>query len=211
MNEVPPKNDESISFGRGEGKRLFINTLLRAIPIALSSQVVYILAYCYNLMSFEKDFLSEYCGLAVEYPQQRWAWMSIFRCEALSMHYGTAATSSGSLMILELVMCSIVLSASFVHGTEPIWSANICTSSPVWVISSVISLSIVVLYLLFTVKVEMMSGLPWYFYLSMILLPLLSLVWSEFIKRIEKKHEKRAKLLRRLQFETKLGMYSPKL
>jgi hypothetical protein len=211
MNEVPPKNDESISFGRGERKRLYVNTILRAIPPALSAQVIYALAYCSHLITFEKEFLSENCAVTFDNPQ-RWLWVSIIRCDALSVYYGPAAISSGCLMISELVICGILLSASYISGTEPIWNTPIWNLNRVWMIASLCCALMLVLYLSVTLGGgEMIHALPWYFYAVAFLSPLLSLLWSEYIKTIEKKHENRAKLLRRLQFETKLGMYSPRI
>lgn len=54
------------------------------------------------------------------------------------------------------------------------------------------------------------SALPWYFYLVAVFLPFLSVVFNEYCKKFEQKREIRAEKLRRLQFETRLGAWSPK-
>jgi hypothetical protein len=53
-------------------------------------------------------------------------------------------------------------------------------------------------------------ALPWYFYVLYVLFPFVCLVVNEYVKPMEAKHAVRAEKLRRLQFETRLGAWSPK-
>lgn len=66
------------------------------------------------------------------------------------------------------------------------------------------------LYLGLYADTEFKKALPWYYYVLSIVNPLLCLVWNELCKNVEIKAERRAEKFRRLQFETRLGAWSPK-
>jgi amino acid transporter len=113
-----------------------------------------------------------------------------------------------------MALCSIVASAGFVFRTrslreEPPWWRN-----SIWLMSCVISLLLTVLYMLLSIggaaSTQVARALPYYFYILSLLLPPFWLFVGEMIKKVDRRHEKRACMLRRLQFETRLGMWSPK-
>ena len=54
------------------------------------------------------------------------------------------------------------------------------------------------------------SAMPWYFYILVVVLPFGCMAWNEAWKKVEGRVEARAEKLRRLQFETRLGAWSPK-
>ena len=113
-------------------------------------------------------------------------------------------------MLAELAMCIVILSASFLSRTEFIKGKNPWRSNPLWGWGLLASLLFIVLYLVATLDNGVWGALPWYFYIVAIIMPPLGLLASEFVKKSDQRQEYRAEKLRRLQFETRLGMWSPK-
>jgi len=109
-----------------------------------------------------------------------------------------------------LALCNTVLSASFVFRTESIRNEPPWKQNHQWVGSVVISVVLISVYLLGTLEREAMLVLPWYFYVMFVLCPFICLGISEMVKQSDAKQERRAAMMRRLQFETRLGMWSPK-
>ena len=66
------------------------------------------------------------------------------------------------------------------------------------------------MYLALAVTDGTARALPWYYYVFCILNPILCFAWNELCKSVDAKAERRAEKLRRLQFETRLGAFSPK-
>ena len=205
MHRVPPKNDQSLTFSRNEGGRLYANTLLKALLPAVLTQVLYLIAFGELMISLEGKVLQEKCSMTVDDIDQN-RWTSVIRCEELKGYSGVARTSSGSLMLAELVLCIIISSASFVHATSsfvrvPVWSRNRS-----WIFFSILGIILVAVYLSAALEKGSFSALPWYFFFLAVAIPFLCLLGNEMIKRSERKHIDRAAKLRRLQFETRYGM-----
>ena len=204
MKQVPPKNDSQVIFGRNEGYRLYKMVLLKALLPALLPQVLHLVVLGQLVIQFEPDLVSSNCGAATR-------WVKVIRCEALGDYSGPARTSSGIMVFSVFCICCITASASFVDRFEPLVEDKPWDRNSTWSLS--VSVAIVVVAILAAVAVEDGTGsaLPWYFYvLGFFVMPMLCVVWNEYWKRIECRHERRAEKLRRLQFETRLGAWSPK-
>jgi hypothetical protein len=135
-------------------------------------------------------------------------WTSVMRCDGLSTYIGQASLASSNLMLSELTLCVIAQSISFLFGNDPI--SNPMRKNFVWTIVSLSCVAIVMLHLNFVLPAGCLQALPWYFYLIALAFPLISLAFCEVVKKKNKHFEQRSEKLRRLQFETRLGMWSPK-
>lgn len=206
MQRVPPKNDPNITFGRGEGWRLYKSTMLKAIPPALFPQLLHLIAFGELVIAFEPALIQSQCSNTIEQGE----WAHVLRCEALKMYSGVARTSAGSLMLAQLILCTLAASASFVHGTIPIQELPPWKGNHIWVYSVLLGILLVVAILLGNLEGGSLSALPWYYYIIAIAMLPACIVWNELCKRVDRKHDMRSEKLRRLQFETRLGMWSPK-
>jgi magnesium-transporting ATPase (P-type) len=206
MEQVPPKNDASVSFGKREGKTFYLVSFLRAVPPAVFPQILYLIALGEFMIEFESGLLQSKCSPNL----QPGDWVSVIRCEALNDYSGIARDSAVALSLAELILCTLVASTSFVYRTISIWEEPPWRRNHIWAVSVFVGVIVVIVYLLMTLETGSYSSLPWYFYFLAVLMPLLCSLWDEALKRPEKNVLDRAEKLRRLQFETRLGMWSPK-
>jgi hypothetical protein len=199
MDRVPPKNDPKITFLTGERLRLFIFSLGKAVLPAVAAQIIFLLAFMQNMFKMESAFLSDNCVG----PSQS---ITLVRCEALKLYSGPAKSLAEDMMLLELALCITVYSGSFLYRSSTLCNVYPLRINYVWTLTFVVCVG-VILYM----GVFMKPSISWSIFLSgVIFLPTLSLVICELIKRKEYYYLKRQDNFRRLQFETKLGMWSPK-
>jgi hypothetical protein len=206
MQQVPPKNDATIDFGRREGKAFYAVSFLKAIPPAVFPQLLYLIAFGELMIEYELDLVQSECSSTIEHGD----WVSVIRCDALRGYSGPARDSAVALSIAELVLCMVIASASFLYRTLPIWVEPPWRRNHLWVVGVVLAVLVVITYLLIVLENDTSTVLPWYYYVLSFCMPFLCLFWNEFLKRPEKNVLDRAEKLRRLQFETRLGMWSPK-
>jgi len=199
MNRVPPKNDKDVVFSEGEGKRIYLHAMIRAFPPAVASQLLYLIALGPLMAKFEPDIVNVHCVTG-----------SIIRCSALKAYSGPARTSASSLMIAELMLCILTFSAGFVFRTKSVRVEKPWQRNKIWLVGVAISSLMVVLYLALSLEPGSLSALPWYFFVLSFSFPPICLLVVELVKISDSRHEDRAERLRRLQFETRLGMWSPK-
>ena len=200
MKRVPPKNDLSVTFGK-ESQSLYLFTALKALPPAILPQLIYIIAFGELILHFEPDIVESMCSPGLRQGD----WTSVVRCSGLAQYEGEARTSAGSLALAEMVLCTVVASAAYVHRTKPIseeppWSRNLS-----WVASIGVSLLLLAGFLLCLLAKGSFKALPWYCYILCCVMPFICLAWVEAIKTTERKHYDRAEKVRRLQFETRYG------
>jgi hypothetical protein len=208
MTIVPPKNDESITFGKGERRRMTEYFLLKAIVPAISSYVAYLISFGSIAIEFDTEVVSTLCNLDSTLKK---SWTDITTCRALEDYVGSASLPASSLMVTELALCMIVQSISFLSGNAPVLSINPFKKNIVWVGMSLLSITILIFHLIAVLEDGILDAMPWYFYfLTCLIFPSLCLLVAELVKKRAKRFEERAEMLRRLQFETKLGMWSPK-
>jgi len=209
MNRVPPKNDESITFAPREGRRIYLCAILRALPVAIAPQLLYLISFGELVLHFEPLLLETECSM----PRNQQAsenWTAVIRCDALRNYSGDARTSAGSLMLADFALCVIVSSVGFVFKTNPLKSDRPWEQNHAWAWGTIVSIILIPCYLSATLAGGVLSALPWYYYILALLAPLICLAIGELVKQKDLWHENRAVMMRRLQFETRLGMWSPK-
>jgi len=203
MKRVPPKNDQSVTFARKEGRTLYIMLVVKALPPALLPQLFFLIALGELFIYLEPDLVQSSCDGAT-------SWTDVIRCPALSEYSGAARTSAGILSLAQFVLCVGISSASFLYRFTPIRDQPPWKHNRAWVVSVLCTTVLTAVYVLVAVHPGTGRVLPWYYYLLSVIVPFLCLGWNEFFKRYEMKHERRSEKLRRLQFETRLGAWSPK-
>lgn len=206
MTTVPPKNDESLTFAKNEGFRLYSNSFIQALLPAVLPQILHLICFGELMIKFEPDLVRATCGTGINQGD----WVLLVRCDGLAFYSGMARTMSGTIVAAVMMVCIIISSASFIHRTRSVLESPPWAMNPHWVGAVVASIITVAVYLVVALERGTFADLPWYFYLLALIMPFLCLLGNEMVKRIDSKHIKRAVMLRRLQFETRLGMWSPK-
>jgi hypothetical protein len=201
QTRVPPKNIASVKYSFKENKRWYLGLLLRSSPSSVISHLVYLSALGELLWAFDSAFVEENC--AVDYrTYKKPPLSSIVRCQELKHYSGPATTAAGTLALASLALCTCVVSASFVFRTEPIsqypWRHN-----KHWFGSLLLSIILITAYLVLALESDTVTVLPWYFFVVIIIAPFICLWLSEMVKKADQKQEKRAAMMRRLQFETR--------
>lgn len=200
MDQVPPKNDSNVTFANGEYRRLFIFSLGKALWPAIASQILYLWSFSQMILKMDAEFLSEHCGSDI----LRASPLVVIRCDALKFYSGPAKRIAEVIMLLEFALCTTFYSGSFVYRMSNLTYACLWRN---YFLTVAICVSTGFILLLGSVAFPFMS---WLMFCATMIFPILSLVICEAIKRQEMWHFKRAANFRRLQFETKLGMWSPK-
>jgi 4-hydroxybenzoate polyprenyltransferase len=125
-------------------------------------------------------------------------------------YVGDAKSSAGSLVLSQLTLSVIFSSLAFVYRFQPLWQQFPWERNILWTISLLLALGVVIMYMVASTKQGTAASLPWYFYAISVVSPFLCIAWVEWFKRSESKQEERAEKVRRLQFETRLGAWSPR-
>ena len=198
MTVVPMKNDISVSFARGERKRLFMYVVLKALLPAAMSQIIYLIAFGSLIVEYDSNLIVDQCGLL------KFSWVNVIHCDILHSYAGAATISSGAIVIAFQSICIIVISASFLLGTTPVYSKPMpLGKNNVWMLTTIFSILIIILYLCLTLEFSVWQSLPWYFYFLSLISPFICLAVCELVKTREMKEEQRAAKMRRLHFETR--------
>jgi hypothetical protein len=203
MKRVPPKNDLAIKFARKEGLRLYGCAVAKAVPVALFPQLLYLIVLGEFFLHLEPSLAAESCPGAS-------TWAQVIRCPELRAYSGVARTSAGAVSLAHFALNVMVGSASFVSRFSPIRELAPWQHNHVWAGTSAVAVALIAAYMAATIPRGSGSFLPWYYFAYAILAPFLCLAWNELWKRNEAWHDRRAEKLRRLQFETRLGAWSPK-
>mmetsp|Transcript_20940 Transcript_20940/g.23211 ORF Transcript_20940/g.23211 Transcript_20940/m.23211 type:complete len:1321 (-) Transcript_20940:439-4401(-) len=207
MQQVPPKNDITVSFGKKEGKIFCLVSLLKALPQAILPQLLYLIAYGELMIAHEPELVKLKCS----YNLVSGNWVSVIRCNELSEYSEVARDSAVALSLAELALLTVVTSSTFVYRTLPVSEDPPWRRNHVWASSVLVAFIAIALYIFLNIERGTFSSLPWYFFiLAFFVMPFLCMFWNEYLKRHEKRVLDRAEKLRRLQFETRLGMWSPK-
>jgi hypothetical protein len=175
--------------------------VLKAIPPALLTQLLHLIAFGELVLYFEPELVRSSCGAG---------WVDVIRCDALKDYAGPARKSSGILVFSLFAVCSILASASFVDRFEPMMDQILWELNPTWTLAVVVAVVIISVFAAIAIDDGIGSVLPWYFYILAFVIMLFCIIWNEAWKRVECRHERRAEKVRRLQFETRLGAWSPK-
>ena len=199
MNRVPPKNDEAVIFTKGDGRRLYLHILLKALPPAVAAHILYLIAFGTLILNFEPILVETRCSINPSIVR----WTSVIQCAALSEYSGPARTSSSCLMLAELVFCIVFVSAGFVVRTKPLQLETPWHRNHAWLGLSALSVFLILVFLAVVLEPGSMKALPWYFFLLAFIMPLFCLFIVELVKRSDFRYAIRAERLRRLQFETR--------
>ena len=202
MEHVPPKNDASV-FIRGEGHRLYVSLFIRACLPALLPQILHMIVFGEIVIHSDPDVANSSC------PGSE-TWMDLVRCTNLRGYSGTARESSGVLVFSIFALCNLCMSMSFVRRFFNIWDSPPFASNWIWTLVLLVSVAITVCYAVVTTDDDTIDALPWYFYIIVFLAVVICILGSELTKWNEIKFESRSEKFRRLQFETRLGAWSPK-
>jgi len=210
MTRVPPKNDNLVNYSLRSNGRKYLSVFLGASFRAIIPQFLYLIVLGELMWAFDPQFVENNC-LAddAEIPQKP-PISTIIRCDAMRDYSGPATESAGTITLASFAICTCLASASFVFSTESIRSEPPWRRNQVWVGTLVSSFILIIVYLSVALPKGSMTSLSWYFYLYFVITPFISLWFSEQVKKMDTKREKRAVMMRRLQFETRLGMWSPK-
>lgn len=203
MNIVPAKNNADESFSRGERQKMLICVFIKALIPAVLGQIMYLIAFGSLVIELDPDFVVNECGF------NTFSWVNIIRCQSLKSYSGRAIMPSGVLMITYHALCLVGMSASFLLGSSPVLSKG-TLKNKVWIFATILIVAIVILYMSITLESGVMQILPWYFYLLSLVSPFICLAVCEIVKMKEMRFEERAIKMRRLHFETRLGMWSPR-
>jgi magnesium-transporting ATPase (P-type) len=203
MKRVPPKNDVKVTFSRQEGWRLYGAVIAKAIPTAAFPQLLYLIALGQFFLYLEPELAADACAGAS-------TWARIIRCPALRSYSGPARTGAGAASIAHFALNVAIGSASFVSRFGPIRDLAPWQHNAAWLGATVVAVALVAVYMAVTVPSGAALSLPWYYFVYAIVTPFLCLLWNEYLKVKEAWHDRRAEKLRRLQFETRLGAWSPK-
>jgi magnesium-transporting ATPase (P-type) len=203
MKRVPYKNDGVISCTRNERLSFFVLILAKAILPALLPQILHLIIFGSLVLKFDADFVALNCPAATN-------WVDIVRCDGMKDYTGSVKLSASSIVLAQFILCVIVSSAAFVHRFLPIKEQFPWESNFLWLYSLLFAFGVLVIFVVLSTTSGTTAALPWYFYILSITTPFLCLIWVEFLKHSETKQEQRAEKLRRLQFETRLGAWSPR-
>ena len=201
IKRTPAKNESNDVFLPYEKRHIYIHNAVRSIFPAFGASFLYLIALGDLLLNFEVTIVDE-CGSAK-------TWSSAILCTNIREYDGGIRSSASALVLSELALCFVVCSASYVNRSKPL-HPTIFKNNYIWIIASAICLILVVLYLSLSVPLKHLEALPWYFFLYKILWPFICLTINEVMKKREIKDEVRADTFRKLEFETRLGMWSPK-
>lgn len=198
MKIVPVKNDKSESFSRREGKRLITSVIIKGLLPAALSQVVFLIAFGSIIIEYDSELIIDECGL------KTFSWIDVIHCDVMNSYVGPATIPSGALIISFHALCMIVISSSFLLGTNPIFSKSApLQKNKVWTFTTILAAAVILLYLCLTLERSAINYLPWYFYFVSLISPFVCLAFCELVKQRDRKDEQRAAKMRRLHFETR--------
>jgi hypothetical protein len=203
MKQVPPKNDTKESFGKKEGVQLYRTLVWKAVPPAVFCQLLHLVSYGELVLTLEPELVSEECSNDAKH------WFDVIRCSTLKNYSGPARISSGIIVFAVFALTSILLSATYIDRFEPVAKCLPWKRNHAWAPTVFFTGLATVLVTIYSVHDEAKSSLPWYFYVLVVIVPFGCIVWNEYFKKLEGRVASRSEKLRRLQFDTRLGAWSP--
>ena len=212
MSRVPPKNDSSVRQSLKGSRKLYFNGILRAFFPALVPQFLYLIALGGLMWEFDPEFVVENCLSSTSFDAvTRKPLSPVIRCEELRNYRGPATESASVIMLASLTLCTCISSASLMFRTEQMTSEPPWKRNHLWIGAVISSLILLTIYMSSVMAEGSFTSLPWYFFLLFLLTPFMCLFINEkMLKKSDRLIDRRNEMMRRLQFETKLGMWSPK-
>lgn len=207
MTRTPPKNED----GHVEHFSRYLSYfLIRTVPSALICVVSYSSIFCYSLAFDQPMQISNawhfYCSDISKFEvNAHTSQVAINRAEALTSFY--------------IVVCLVSISFSMMYRSE-----SVVVESPfrnrVWVLMTVATILFQFVFMQLHVwQLESSiskfwefakTGVPWYFWLLWFIWPLMALIVDEMVKVHDRNLLTRYFKFLRMQFDTRLGMWSPR-
>ena len=199
MSVVPVKNVKSESFFRGEGQRLIICVIIKALLPAVLSQVIFLMTFGSIVIEHDSELIFKECGATIL------KWVDVIRCDGLKSYVGPATIPSGVLVFCFHSLCMIVISSSFLLNTKPVLSKSSISmlKNQTWVFGVIFGVTTILLYMFLSLQINEFAALPWYFYILLLGSPFICLSLCECTKSYERKFDDRAAKMRRLHFDTR--------
>ena len=144
-------------------------------------------------------------------------WWKLLNCHFVSQEFSSDVTNAlhqaDDLMLASLVLMLVIHSASLLYRTSALTVDNPFHNVP-WVISCIIVLGLQAAHLVLRGwrrgSLLSIAGIGWDVWLVIAIGPCFALLIGEYAKRQDKKVFDKAVRFLRLQFDTRLGTYSPK-
>jgi len=198
MKNCPIKNEKGVVWGgkitrQIEAKHMFC----RGAVSSIGPFFVQIVAFGELLGLEERDI----CGMGASGE-----WWKAVRCQDLVNYDGDASRGAGILAITNFSLVMIFVSAGILFRDVP---AKLAIFKRNYIWSGTAAAATLIVLSFGFISVNGKDKLTYWFWLNFFFWPFVSLKTSEWIKVTEKQLLSRGKMLRRLQFETKLGMHSP--
>ena len=203
MKHVPMKNEKIISIGRRDSLTFIVMVLVKAVLPAFLPQILHMIAFGELVIKFDSIYVTTHCPEANN-------WVDIVRCDGMKHYVGDAKSSAGSLVLAQFILCVVLSSTAFVYRFQALRQQFPWERNGLWMISLLVTIGVLIMYMIVSTKQGTAALLPWYFYVISITSPFLCIMWVEYFKRSEIKQEERSEKVRRLQFETRLGAWSPR-
>lgn len=203
MKHVPPKNERVVAFGRTDMNKFHTFVFFKSLLPALLPQILHLIVFGELVVFYEQEFVDSNCSGAR-------GWVDLVRCSNMKSFSGNAISVSGSLVFAQFVLCNLITSAGFVHRFVSIRKQNPWDRNFAWLCALGLTFALLVTWVSVAKEDMSLKVLPWYCVLLALATPAFCLFWVEVCKHNEIKHERRSEKLRRLQFETRLGAWSPR-
>jgi hypothetical protein len=201
MKKVPPKNDISVTFNCKEGTTFFAISAAKSILPALLPQLLHLIVQGSVRAYFSSDTMC---------PDSN-KWTDGIRCTAdPSPAEDKTWGSAGMIVFLAFVANIAVASAGCMHRFTLFSNKAAWTWNFLWLGAFASTVFLLFMILHFVVADDVKSAVPWYSFLIATTSAVFGLFTIEALKRVAISQEVRAEKLRRLQFETRLGAWSPR-
>jgi len=130
-----------------------------------------------------------------------------------SNNYTVAVLYGQNIMLLAMVLFFVSSSIHYLHRRCRIYQLiNMIGINYCWIISVITCIIAQAVFLIISVRNELSAWkhVPWGVYIIIVCWPAVLLALQEFIKTRYKKYFEKEQLFAKLEFETRLGMHSPK-
>lgn len=215
MKKTPRKNEE-IELNE-DLPRLSVYFLIRHVPSCLVSIAIFECLLGFSLEEYRANLGSEY---------EKFRWIDFVLHSSLVLVHprppivNTAINRAEAGMLLMIGICVLASSCGYLHRSESIFSRASPFRNIIWMF--VCAILLVIQVLISALKAGLFSddqyslwpyvkeAVPWYFWLLFLIWPLCVIVIDEIVKSHDRHHLTRYFKFLRMQFDTRLGMWSPK-
>lgn len=199
MKQVPPKND-GMSSSRKESITFFCLTAGNALLPALLPQFLHLI-----VLGSARSVLGEMSCLDSK------GWAEGVRCRAeSSAEEDDLWLLSGIAVFIAFLINITMVSAGCMHRFSSFLNYTAWTWNGFWLVTVILTMAVLFGVMFSPTIADVRLMMPWYAYLFAAASPFICLGTIEALKTVAIRQEARAEKLRRLQFETRLGAWSPR-